>query len=325
MEELKTALLKSGDRDNGGFISYLNDNREYAEKMINFYQVYDIEDWKPSIFYARYDSKYLKDLTIFLTLYPEIQFRKGANPKALFNINKYFFAILVNGMYWSGKSEVHINCDSALNAAVENLQSIGKDLDYREYVLNFVSADLKWEGLYKSIVINDVKKLGSTTGIQLDLPIHKLKLGRFMFATDGISARMRLLTDTDGVSMTVPKNVWMSFIEEAICRRPTVKFLNAEERFLANYIDYELLAEDMAFLLIVNNFNRVNSFMTMDINGEMELDYGQIRIWTNEPPELSRGNNSVFWVQDRPNLFRLNATSYYVGLERNSGINIFQR
>lgn len=295
INDVKLTSVSSGDTSNSTIISWLSGNEKQKTKLFNAYIQDDshnpIDDLIDKIFRDTITDDIFRKCMIMLSFYEAIETTTG-NSAVIKDPKAIFFALLVN--YSAKSKEGRIKSVSALTVAKE----ISPELNYREYLENGGGEDSKFKNEYKTVKIsrNDLSSV-----VYLELPIIKGFIGTYRFATDDRpAARMFFENDDKEATLTVPANVWMSMVQEAVNSRKSARFSLLDEGKLHEMVKLENRAlEDilrLSDMQVIADFPSIYDY-EFDDNGKLIL------INTKEPPELGdedddeSSNTPLKWVK----------------------------
>lgn len=310
IEEVELTHVQSGDMDNKVFYSYFSENIKAKEEMLKiFLKKNALANILEAIFSGDISDDQFRRIAIAITFYDAVINITGASMPV--TANDAFFAALVN---WNVSKGNGANNPIRSYAAIASAKTSneGKDLDYREYIINGENGN--FNGDYISIVIFPKD---FSCKIQINLPIVKLRLGFFRFATESTPAYMTIIGDPDNCTHIIPPNIWLSMIEEGMGRRKIATFSKLETRTLQRLVstDFKYIEE----ILAINDFHKVIDFINA-YDFKFEEDDGTlILVNTNEPPEIDV--NGFDWGVKR-NAYMLVSSKFYVVTTHGSAIRV---
>lgn len=316
LDEIELTHLESGDTNNNVYYSFFSSNSEQKKKIIDTMLLKNaIGDLIDKIFNGDITEDQLRKITTALTVYDAVL--EITNTSTSVTANDLYFAALVNWNVSTGNGTNKIRSYSALRAAHDGIPQDGKNLDYREYIVNG-RGEGKFNNDFITILISP-KDFGSKMQINLPIiPLWPKKLGLFRLATERVAGFMTIVGDPDNTSHTIPPNIWMSMVEEGMSRRVTTKFSRLESKSLTKLVslDHQNIDEILAVNGFMSAFNFINTY-TLEFE-----DDGELRILnTEEPPEID--NVSGFeWVEIRHMTYFLKSARYYLVAHHGSAVHI---
>lgn len=320
IEDVKLTSVKSGDQDNNIYYSYYNGNQELKQKILDTYlELNDsgqpfAETLIDCIFRAKITGDNLRQMMTAITFWDAmIEITKGNSPVK--SADDLLFAILVNYNCDKGVSKNRIRSFQALQDARES--SANNDgLDYREYLINVENGN--FENDYVAIPIDTTDNYSCK--MILNIPIIKLRLGRFRFATERIAGYMTFNGDPDNTQVTVAPGIWMEMVNEGVNNRITPKFSKLESRSLQKVVDKDPKYIDD--ILAQNDFKSRFNFMNvydLEVN-----DNGEIVISnTKMPPEINIAK--MEWTEKSGNRYVLNSYDFYIAKTTRNAVHILQQ
>lgn len=294
--ELKLTKLKSGDSDNGVYLSAFSDEDKKRKMIVTLSKLTTPFSILTQVIFndPNIDDDVLRYATTWLTFSEILKEMHGDAPEV--PPQQLYFALLVNWNASNGSAGItKIASYDALNAAKRATKG---NLDYRDYIINGPDEDTKFNNDYKSIKISPKQ---FSTGMTLELPIIKGLFGAtYKFATgEKIPGKISFDCDSDGQSFTVPANIWMKLISEGLNSRRTARFSKLND--FGNMS--KLIADspkDIVDIMLINNVRKGAAIMNVyqnDIDEDGTLFLRRVRTKNEEDwPELK--TNALFW--DRP-------------------------
>lgn len=314
VEEVELTFLVSGDMDNRNAYSYLNDNLNAKSMYLKQFlrNKHALDDVIDLIFSDSISKDQFIKISMALTLYDAILTLSGRDTSPVTSANDLYFALLVNFNVSEHKAYNPIRSYSALNDAKDLMDNLGRELDYREYILNSDAG--------KTARISVVVKLKNfSSDIILELPIIKLRLGFFRLDTSNhMSARMKFLSDSSSMDHMVPSFIWLGMIEQNMLKRKTTKFGPFESKRLSKLFNIE--DTDIIEILVLNNYIKLGSIPAM-YDTEADSDGILTILHTDDPPELF--SNGLEWVPKRANTYWLKSHKFYLVYFSRSITNIY--
>lgn len=308
--------VHSGDQDNNIYYSFFSSNDEQKkaalDKLLTTKDILGII--VECIFTKDINDDQLRRLTTALTFLDAICQITGNTLDGNITGNDLFFALLVNWNCSHGKGTNRIRSYSALKFAKQSVDSAGRELDYKEYIVQG-GEEGKFKGDYVAIVISP-KEFGNK--FEINLPIISMKLGLFRFATEQIAGYAYVLGDSEKTSLTIPAYLWLDMISEAMGRRITTKFSKLETKHLSKLVSTD--ARYIDEFLAINDFSSKFSFINA-YEYECDENDGSLTLKnTEEPPEITKGHFE--WVETRGHAWFLKSPKFYIVSQHGSGIHI---
>lgn len=314
INDVELTHVQSGDQDNNVYYSYFSGNNDAKAKVLSaLLTPHTANDIIDIIFKGDITDDQLRKIITALTFMDAIC--KITNTTIAVTSSDLFFATLVNWNASRGNGTNRIRSYTALRFAKESAKlSEDNNLDYREYIVNGDSAG-KFNNEYISIVISP-KEFGNK--LELNLPIIRMKLGLFRFATEHIAAYMHIVGDNDKTSHTIPSYIWLDMIAAAMSRRITTKFSKLENNHLYKLVDPD--ARYINEILAINDFRSAASFPNI-YDFECDENDGTLTInKTQEPPEINA--TGFEWTETRENSWFLKSHRFYIVSTHGSAVHI---
>ena len=317
INQVELTHVQSGDMDNNVYYSYFNGNQQAKEQTLKMLlksksALTTIVD---TIFNENISDDALRKITTALTFYDAIiNITQSSSPVK--SVDDLYFALLVNYNCSKGVSRNRIKSYSALADIHESGISEENGLDYREYIIN--STDGNFDNDYVAITMDTTKNYSCK--MVLNIPIIKLRLGRFRFATERIPAYMTFHGDSDDTQLTVPPNIWLEMVREGVGNRITPKFSKLESRSLQKVVDSDPRFIDD--IMAQNDFKSVMNFINaydIEVNDSGEIVINN----TEELPDITV-NRGLEWVPKSGGRYVLSSYNFYVAKLTGSAIHILQ-
>lgn len=315
-EKMKLTTLKCGDQDNKAWFGSYSENPDDAEKVLAMLTAAPngMDEIESIIFNDDISADGYRKILKALTVFEEYGKRTGDSGSTWNKAQILFFATLVNYNGTISKAVPGLKSYQAAREAANSAKAEGRELDYREYIISGNNSN--WNNEYKTIVTTNKDY---SVKIQVQLPIVKLKLGLWRFATERIPGIMELVGDPDNTKLLVPATTWMRMIEEAMGKRITTKFTKFDEKSLSKIVKVD--ADMIDDILAQNNFKSVIHFINeydMSINENNELVLHN----TNEPPEFTTSGFS--WNDTGHDDWVLNCDEFYLVKMTGNTVHVLQ-